>query len=44
VGGRSLERPRNKWEDNIKMDLKEMGWGDVLVFVRLRMVTGGVNL
>jgi hypothetical protein len=22
---RSLRRPRHRWEDNIKMDLKEMG-------------------
>jgi hypothetical protein len=22
-----LERPRRRWEDNIKMDLNEMGWG-----------------
>jgi hypothetical protein len=21
-----LERPRQKWEDNIKMDLQEVGW------------------
>ena len=22
-----LGRPRRKWEDNIKMDLQEVGWG-----------------
>ena len=22
-----LERPRRRWEDNIKMDLQEFGWG-----------------
>jgi hypothetical protein len=22
-----LERPRHRWEDNIKMDLQEVGWG-----------------
>ena len=22
-----LERPRRRWEDNIKMDLQEGGWG-----------------
>jgi hypothetical protein len=27
-GRRQLERPRRRWEDNIKMDLRE-GWGDV---------------
>jgi hypothetical protein len=24
---RPLGRPRCRWEDNIKMDLKEIGWG-----------------
>jgi hypothetical protein len=26
-GTRPLERPRCRWEDNIKMDLREVGWG-----------------
>ena len=26
-GKRPLGKPRRKWEDNIKMDLKEVGWG-----------------
>jgi len=26
-GKRSLERPRRRWEDNIKMDLQEVGGG-----------------
>jgi hypothetical protein len=26
-GRRPLGRPRRKWEDNIKMDLQEVGWG-----------------
>jgi hypothetical protein len=26
---RPLERPRRRWEDGIKMDLRETGWGDV---------------
>jgi hypothetical protein len=26
-GNRPLERPRRRWEDNIKMDLREIGWG-----------------
>jgi hypothetical protein len=26
-GKRPLERPRRRWEDNIKIDLQEMGWG-----------------
>jgi hypothetical protein len=26
-GKRPLGRPRYRWEDNIKMDLREIGWG-----------------
>jgi len=26
-GKRPLGRPRFRWEDNIKMDLQEVGWG-----------------
>jgi hypothetical protein len=26
-GRRTLGRPRRRWEDNIKMDLQEVGWG-----------------
>jgi hypothetical protein len=26
---RPLERPRHRWEDGIRMDLSETGWGDV---------------
>jgi hypothetical protein len=26
-GRRQLGRPRHRWEDNIKMDLQEVGWG-----------------
>jgi hypothetical protein len=26
-GGRQVGRPKHRWEDNIKMDLKEVGWG-----------------
>jgi hypothetical protein len=25
-GKRSLRRPRRRWVDNIKMDLREIGW------------------
>jgi hypothetical protein len=25
-GRRPLEKPRHRWEDNIKMDLREVGW------------------
>jgi hypothetical protein len=26
-GRRPLGRPRRRWEDNVKMDLREVGWG-----------------
>jgi hypothetical protein len=26
MGRRPLGRPRRSWEDNIKMDLREIGW------------------
>jgi hypothetical protein len=28
-GKRSLGRPRRRWEDGIRMDLREIGWGSV---------------
>jgi hypothetical protein len=28
-GKRPLERPRCRWEDGIRMDLREIGWGNV---------------
>jgi hypothetical protein len=28
-GKRPLERPRRRWKDNIRKDLREMGWEDV---------------
>jgi hypothetical protein len=28
-GKRTLERPRRRWVDNIKIDLREMGWDDM---------------
>jgi hypothetical protein len=26
-GKRPLGRPRHRWEDNIKLDVREIGWG-----------------
>jgi hypothetical protein len=31
-GKRALRRPTSKWEDNIKMDVEELGWG--LIWLR----------
>jgi hypothetical protein len=28
-GNRPMGRPRRRWEDNIKMDLQEVGFGDM---------------
>jgi hypothetical protein len=28
-GKRQLGRPRRRWEDVIRMDLREIGWGSV---------------
>jgi hypothetical protein len=40
-GRRPLERPRRRWEDNIKKDLREVGWGAWTGSVWLRIGTGG---
>jgi hypothetical protein len=41
-GKRPLVRPRRTWEDGIKMDLRDSGWGGVWSgFAWLRIVTGG---
>jgi hypothetical protein len=40
-GRRPLGRPRHRWEDNIKMDLQEVGWGAWTGLTWLRIGTGG---
>jgi hypothetical protein len=40
-GRRPLGRPRRRWVDNIRMDLGEVGWGDVDWIVWLRIGAGG---
>jgi hypothetical protein len=40
-GRRPLGRPRHSWEDNIKMDLQEVGWGAWTGLIWLRIGTGG---
>jgi hypothetical protein len=40
---RPLERPRRRWEDGIKMDLIEIGWGVWSGFTWLRIgIFGGL--
>jgi len=40
-GRRPIGRPTCIWEDNIKMDRQEMGWGTWTGLIWLRIGTGG---
>jgi hypothetical protein len=40
-GKRQLERPRCRWGDGIKIDLREIGWGVWSGFTWLRIGTVG---
>jgi hypothetical protein len=43
-GNRPLGRPIYRWVNNIKMDLREIGWGDGMVWIGLiwlRIETSG---
>jgi hypothetical protein len=40
-GRRPLGRPRCRWEDNIKTDLQEVGWGAWTGLIWLKIRTGG---
>jgi hypothetical protein len=42
-GERQLGRPRHGWVDNIRMDLGEVGWGDV-DWIGLAVVNSVLNL
>jgi hypothetical protein len=44
-GKRPLGRPRRRWEDNIKIDLRETGWGCMgwIDLAQDRDHWGGVN-
>jgi hypothetical protein len=37
-------RPGHRWEDDIKIDLEEMGWAAWTVVAWLRIGTGGGHL
>ena len=43
-GNRPHGRLRRRWEDNIKMDLQLMGWGDMDWIAVARIGTGGERL
>jgi hypothetical protein len=43
-GKRPLVRPRHRWEDNIKMDLQEVGCGTWNGSIWLRIGTDGGHL
>jgi hypothetical protein len=43
-GKRPQVRPRRRWEDNIKIDLQEVGCGVWTGLSWLRMETGGEHL
>jgi hypothetical protein len=40
-GKRPLGRPRRRWEDGIRMDLRETAWGVWIGFDWFRAETGG---
>jgi hypothetical protein len=43
--GKKTGRHRRRWEDNIKMDLQEVGWGGTWAgLIWLRIGTCGWNL
>jgi len=43
-GKRQLGRPRRRWDDNIKMNLQEVGWGAWTGLIWLTIGAGGGHL
>jgi hypothetical protein len=43
-GKRSFGRPRHRWENNIKKNLKKVGCGELIGMIWLRIGIGGVHL
>ena len=39
---KTFRRPRHRWEDNIKMDFQEVGWGS-MNWIDLAQVAGSCN-
>jgi hypothetical protein len=40
-GKRLRARPRQRWEDDIRIDLKDIGWGAWIGLIWLRIRTNG---
>ena len=40
-GRKPLGRPRRRWEDGIKVNFREVGWGAWTGLIWLRIGTGG---
>jgi hypothetical protein len=40
-GRRPLGTPRRRWVDNIKMNLREIGWNGIIGLIWLRIGTNG---
>ena len=40
-GKRTLARPRHRWQDGIRIDLQEIGWGAWIGLIWLRIGTNG---
>jgi hypothetical protein len=40
-GKRPLGRPRCRWEDHIKVDLRDIGWGRMTGLIWLKIVNSG---
>jgi hypothetical protein len=41
-GRRLLGRPRRRWENNIRVDIRELGWG-VMDWIDLALVNEAMN-
>ena len=41
---RPHRRPRHRWEDNVKMDLQEVGWGSWIGLIWLGIKASGWHL
>jgi hypothetical protein len=44
LDGKPEGKSKRKWEDNIKMNIKEIGCEGVITFIKLRLGASGVLL